>query len=132
MAIVAVPELEHFNYAVYVSEQLASLFGYLIADRGISQLHLVNESMAQQEAKIFLYLGVAHVGAVHDLRLARAVLADSEHISYYLYIRPSPVHTTNQRLTLSAIYHYTTPVELVKTLLNLTFPTNRDLFPNDY
>jgi hypothetical protein len=41
-----------------------------------------------------LYLGIAHIGAVHNLRLARAIFADSEHISYYLYIRPSPIHCT--------------------------------------
>jgi hypothetical protein len=89
---VAISKLEHFNYAVYVSEQLSSFVRYLIGDRGISQLHFVDKTVAHEETKILLYLGVAHIGAVHDLRLARTILSHPEHVRYYLDVRSSPVH----------------------------------------
>jgi hypothetical protein len=96
MAIIAIAisELEYFYYAVYISEQLSSLVRYLIGNYRISHLHFVDEPVAQEKTEILLYLGIAHIGAVHNLRLARAIFPHLEHISYYLYIRPSPIHYT--------------------------------------
>jgi len=94
MAIIAISELEYFNYAVYIPEQLSSFARHLIGNHGISHLHFVNKPVAQEETKILLYLGVAHIGAIHNLRLASAIFPHSEHIRYYLYIRPSPIHYT--------------------------------------
>ena len=114
MAIIAISELEYFNYAVYILEQLSSFVRYLIGNYGISHLHFVNEPVAQEETEILLYLGIAHIGAIHNLRLARAIFPHSEHISYYLYIRPSPIHYTTHYVLLLAYYHYTTSIALVK------------------
>jgi hypothetical protein len=96
MAIIAIAisELEYFNYAVYILEQLSSFARYLIGNYGISHLHFVDEPVAQEETEIFLYLGIAHIGAIHNLRLARAIFAHFEHIRYYLYIRPALIHYT--------------------------------------
>ena len=91
---IAISELEYLYYAVYVSEELSSLVCYLVGNHRISHLHFVDEPMAQEKTEVFLYLGVAHIGAVHNLRLARAIFPHFEHISYYLYIRPSPIHYT--------------------------------------
>jgi hypothetical protein len=88
----AIVELEHFNYVVYIFEQLSPFVSYLIGNRGITYFHFVNEPVAQQETQILLYLGIAHIGAVHNLRLASAIFSNPEHVGYYLYIRPSPIH----------------------------------------
>jgi len=48
--------------------------------------------MAYQEAQVFLYLGIAHIGAVHDLCLASAAFPYSQHIGYYLYVGPALIH----------------------------------------
>ena len=48
--------------------------------------------MAQEETEVFLYLGIAHISGVHNFRLAGAIFADSEHVSYNFYIRSSPIH----------------------------------------
>jgi hypothetical protein len=94
MAIIAIAisELEYFNYAVYILEQLSSFARYLIGNYRISHLHFVDEPVAQEETEILLYLGITHIGAIHNLRLARAIFPHLEHIRYYLYIRPSLVH----------------------------------------
>jgi len=90
----AISELEYFNYAIYIFEQLSPLVRYLIGNRRVSHLHFVDEPVTQEKTEIFLYLGVAHIGAVHNLRLARAIFTHLEHISYYFYIRPAPIHYT--------------------------------------
>jgi hypothetical protein len=90
----AISELEYFNYAVYISEQFPSFVSYMIGDYGISHFHFVNKPVVQEKTEILLYLGITHIGAIHNLRLASAILPHSEHISYYLYIRPSPIHYT--------------------------------------
>jgi hypothetical protein len=108
VAIIAISELEYFNYAVYISQQLPAFVRYLIGDYGISHLHFVNEPVAQEETKILLYLRIAHIGAIHNLRLASAIFADPKHISYYLYVRPSPIHYTaplSSTFRLVPLYH---------------------------
>jgi hypothetical protein len=104
----AIVELEHFNYVVYIFEQLSPFVSYLIGNRGIAYLHFINEPVAQQETQILLYLGIAHIGAIHNLRLASAIFPNPEHVSYYLYIRPSPIH-------------YTTPLSSTYSLLPLYY-----------
>jgi len=73
MGSIAIPELEHFRYNIYILEQLRSLICNLVGNYGIAYLHPANKSMAYQEAQILLYLGVAHIGAVHNLCLASAI-----------------------------------------------------------
>jgi hypothetical protein len=96
MAIIAIAisELEYFNYAVYIFEQLSPFARYLIGNCGISHLHFVYEPVAQKKTQILLYLGIAHIGAIHNLRLARTVFPHSEHVRYNFYIRPSLIHYT--------------------------------------
>jgi len=89
---ITIAELEYFHYAVYILEKLSTLVRHLIGDHGISHRQFVNEPVAQEETKILLYLGIAHIGAIHDLRLASAIFTHLEHVRYYLNIRPTPIH----------------------------------------
>jgi len=92
MGPVAIPEVEHFCYDIYILEQLRSLIRDLIGNHGIPYLHPVDKAMAYQEAQILLYLGIAHISAVHNLRLASAIFTNPQHIGYYLDVGPALVH----------------------------------------
>ncbi len=55
--------------------------------------------MADEERQIFLDLGIAHIGTVHELGLPSAIFTDFEHVPHYLNIRPSSVHCLRSRST---------------------------------
>jgi hypothetical protein len=85
------------------------LIGYCIPHDRITYLYFIDEAMADKKAKVFLYLSIAHVGAIHDLGLASPILAGSilanfEHIAHYLYIGSPVVHfdTISALITLIA------------------------------
>jgi len=92
LSSIAISEPEHFHYTIYILKQPQTLVGHPIGNYGVTHLHLINKTMTQQEAKIFLYLAVAHIGAIHNLRFASAIFAYLEHISHYLDVRPAPIH----------------------------------------
>ena len=72
--------------------------------------------MRQKESKIFLYLAIAHIGAVHDLGLTGAIFPRPEHVSYYLNIRPAMIHCHRLfSLLLLAYYYCTTIVDFVNS-----------------
>jgi hypothetical protein len=86
--------LEHFHQGIDGLEQLEAVIRHAVGDHGVIHVDFIDEALADQVIKVFLYLAIAHVSAVHDLGFTGAILANLEHIPNNLYIRSPLFHTT--------------------------------------
>jgi len=83
---------EHIHQGIDGFEQFETAFRDAVSDHGIIHIHLKDKALVDQIVKVFLYLMIAHVGGIHDFRLAGTIFAYTEHIGNYLDIGAAPPH----------------------------------------
>src|SRR3989304_2546846 len=81
---------QHIQNCFYALEQLLALLGSPVFHTGVWAHAALQEPLLGEEGQILLELAVAHVGAIHDLRLAS--LLQPQDVGYDLHARPSIVY----------------------------------------
>jgi hypothetical protein len=88
---------QHIQKSIDGFKEFEAVVRHLIGHHRIIYIHSIDETLIYQIIQIFLYLMIAHIGGIHDFRLAGAVLTYTKHIGDYLDIGAPPPHPFRER-----------------------------------